>query len=823
MEVTHSDDHITHAIIGGSDKIDFGIEDSAFFMEMLSASLYKDQRMAVAREVLCNADDAHKENGVTIPFEVTLTPEKLIIRDFGPGIPHDQIGAVYGTYGKSTKRGNEKATGGFGLGCKSPFAYTDNFQVTSYCAGTKTVYRMSKSDAEVGGKPSIIKIVSVPTSETGLEVNINMANPRDSQSFAARIAKVLANGEMNAKMNGVQAKVLPFSRMKHGYMLTNEDPLLEHAPIMVRYGAVIYPISEHEEYEVLYNRTVDLVHKVEGHSHNFTLILQAPPGSLSLTPSRESLTITPKTVETVTGLLGNFIETFKSSFAADSLVCYGQVIDRMGEAKDVDALLSNPGIVSNYSKYVDKTEINGSHYLLDSKDLANWQLTREYPGRHDWKLQIADLRKRVKHLLDCGASVLDRGLLQGYQRALKRKKPTLIGHAANAHFFRKIVAPVLVEMLSGKYKHVAAHMLSVLAPDRDWFDHHNRYYSQGLKARSAKHFSTGHFANYLQMQKRVIVLTHESHGVDVRLAYNLRELKLPEDFKAAGCLVYEVNRVKAKLEEAREFCKALKGYQFIDMTAKVEFKEPKRPKLVADKEKKTGYATLRGVVNGENFDWNLITQTNFRNEKPDAFAVLYGKKSWKGPKHLVGIEKTETAHIIQGLYGHRIAAVMNAGAITTLEAKGLPRVADWAPKQLVRDIEANKKLLGALPGTWSVLHRWATEHAVDTGFLSLLMKNKAISSALKLPELVVLEGEEKKLYDAYLHMRREFLSIEQSPINKTIEAMLPSKQLQALVSKLSGNTSLPLLDTTRVKEVFKGTDDALKAKTIKIIKTIIKG
>jgi hypothetical protein len=43
-----------------------------------------------------------------------------------------------------------------GLGCKSPFAYTDNFQVTLFCDGVRTIYNMSKSSAAVGGKPSIV-------------------------------------------------------------------------------------------------------------------------------------------------------------------------------------------------------------------------------------------------------------------------------------------------------------------------------------------------------------------------------------------------------------------------------------------------------------------------------------------------------------------------------------------------------------------------------------------------------------------------------------------------------------------------------------------
>lgn len=59
MQVNHTADHITHAFIGGHKTIEFGISNSAEFFQILSSTLYSDQHLAVAREVLCNAWDAH--------------------------------------------------------------------------------------------------------------------------------------------------------------------------------------------------------------------------------------------------------------------------------------------------------------------------------------------------------------------------------------------------------------------------------------------------------------------------------------------------------------------------------------------------------------------------------------------------------------------------------------------------------------------------------------------------------------------------------------------------------------------------------------------
>ena len=71
MQVTHSADHM---LIGGAKTIEFGISNDAAFFQILSSTLYSDQRLAVAREVLCNAWDAHIRAGITDkPIEVTIT------------------------------------------------------------------------------------------------------------------------------------------------------------------------------------------------------------------------------------------------------------------------------------------------------------------------------------------------------------------------------------------------------------------------------------------------------------------------------------------------------------------------------------------------------------------------------------------------------------------------------------------------------------------------------------------------------------------------------------------------------------------------------
>jgi tetratricopeptide (TPR) repeat protein len=113
----------------------FDIGDVRVIMEILRGKIYSNPILTICQEIMSNAVDAHREVGKeAVPIEVKL-PNKLEpyfwIRDFGPGIEPERMSTVFIMYGISTKRKSNKERGGFGLGCKSPFSYTDTFIVVS--------------------------------------------------------------------------------------------------------------------------------------------------------------------------------------------------------------------------------------------------------------------------------------------------------------------------------------------------------------------------------------------------------------------------------------------------------------------------------------------------------------------------------------------------------------------------------------------------------------------------------------------------------------------------------------------------------------------
>lgn len=154
-------------------KMEMGnIESIAY---LLQRATYKKPKQTSMQEYLCNARDANREIGnESTPIEVTLpTVRKPVIkiRDFGPGLSPDRVANVFVKYGTSTKNNSNSQTGGFGIGAKSAWSFTDSFQVTSYHEGKKYVYLAHKGNS-VAGELTLLTDGEKTTEVNGVEVEI---------------------------------------------------------------------------------------------------------------------------------------------------------------------------------------------------------------------------------------------------------------------------------------------------------------------------------------------------------------------------------------------------------------------------------------------------------------------------------------------------------------------------------------------------------------------------------------------------------------------------------------------------------------------------
>ncbi len=113
----------------------FSIGDEQVIINILRSKMYSDPIYIICQEIMSNSRDAHREIGTPdTPIEVTLPTrfdETIKFKDFGIGITPDRMANIFVCYGNSTKRSNNVQTGGFGLGGKTPFSYTDSFNIVT--------------------------------------------------------------------------------------------------------------------------------------------------------------------------------------------------------------------------------------------------------------------------------------------------------------------------------------------------------------------------------------------------------------------------------------------------------------------------------------------------------------------------------------------------------------------------------------------------------------------------------------------------------------------------------------------------------------------
>ena len=244
----------------------------AHIMSILT-DLYSDPEMAVIREYATNGHDAHVQNGVTRPIEISLpseTEQTLRIRDYGEGLDADDIRNIYSLYGASTKRNSDDVVGMLGLGCKSGLTYTDMFTIIGVKDGVETTVLVSRTE-DGGGDMTLVS--ETPTqAESGVEIIIPV---KARNSFAKKAEELFRYWpEGTVLVNGEQPQRLSGFWINDNLLLTEEvdEP-------MVVMGNVAYPMKDN----------------YDSYSEKYRLVAFVEIGAVQFTPSREALQFTPKT------------------------------------------------------------------------------------------------------------------------------------------------------------------------------------------------------------------------------------------------------------------------------------------------------------------------------------------------------------------------------------------------------------------------------------------------------------------------------------------------------------------------------------------------
>ena len=826
MLVSHQDEFITHAVIGGKKSMNFGISDDPAFFQILSSALYKDPMLAMVRETICNAWDAHIESGRTNqPLTITLDDDHLTIRDYGPGIPENLIQPIYGVYGASTKKNDGRQTGGFGLGCKSPFAYTDHFEVTSCHAGVKTIYNMSKSSAEVGGKPSIVPIASFPTDEHGITVRIPLNPEKHNHRLAGLVHEVIFNGDILALVNEKQPATIGLSKAECGFLLINENGNtarhLRGQRIYVRYGNVIYPVERCAEYDSLYSKVSNLLER----HYRCQLVLQAPADSISITPSRESLTLSEITTSTITNLLTNFLGVFFKN--QELMVRHKEMVTEYVDgaaAQDVRLGQKLPA---------DEWRVPGIPMQLDQEmlytkeDFALLEVLLRYSGRRgklNNKTWLTYIKRYFSQMLD--QNLFDRGLYQTWRNVASKNlgKLTSPSHysrqyiqkesrAATQWWQKRVMVP-LVQKLQASVPGFNINDLYFVSDNIVDTDYSNKEIYKAQQVRISNHTR-----NLVHLLKPVIVVTHNIKSVNKRMGY-------VENFEGTTqekgvYFVIEVSRKKGELEALLDGLKKT-GVKIIDISGRLPHEqaehEERQAKIKASrdaylagrttaaplvKKARPGLVRLDYLLDAPNrrIDTRVLAESvdPVRITEPEFVMLVSTGKDFRHTTPDCGSK--EFLYAVATLYGTKGAVTNKSDALARFKEKGAMEIDAYLADKIIKELETSSTLMAHFQASPTKMRDYATEKTDYNTMKNVInvvdvMTKHPVLRAL-LPQQVTLSEEDELRLVVWKEMHRNYLYASRDDVrtlNEKLQAIPLHQEITEFLDKLIANPFLGLID-----------------------------
>lgn len=315
------DSNIVVESSGQVKDIDFSIdkEDQGLLFEMLRNKIYKKPIDAICREIASNSRDANVEVGRgDVPIEVEIKEGTFLIdnsslyiefRDCGPGISEERMENVFCKYAKSTKRDTNDQIGGFGLGAKTPFAYTDIFIINTVSDGRRYSW-VAYIDESKRGKLNLQHVVDTED-PNGTSIIIPIVSSEDRRRFEDAVIRY-------TYLWSVRPVLINFGK---------DYPKIEREDITLSSGNVISIIRDVDEYstpfraahlvlidEVPYEidlNTFDQYHSVFSRNNGMYLCFNFGNGVLDLPISRETVQFTDYTKGVILGILEETYLFFK--------------------------------------------------------------------------------------------------------------------------------------------------------------------------------------------------------------------------------------------------------------------------------------------------------------------------------------------------------------------------------------------------------------------------------------------------------------------------------------------------------------------------------
>lgn len=370
----------------------FRMEANAFAFRTLADGLYSNKIGSIVREVSCNALDSHAEAGyperpIVIHLPDTFEPT-FEVQDTGIGLDDAGVRSTFCTLFGSTKRNSNLSVGAFGLGSKTPFSYTDAFQIRAVKDGKVRLYSAYINAAgcpdvtNLGGEFSreytlfegtadecvVLDQWNVTDAPNGVTIILPVTKQDDFNRFRNEVRNQLAFFPVKPTIlnyeNGIAWQdfsgdaYMDFDRI----MVGNASNAAAMRGVWVLQGPVGYKadVSHLKEHLSPENREfLDIV--------GDSALLKFNIGDLEVTPSREALAYSAKTLAAIEALLDTA---------------------RVAMKDKVQAMIADKGDQWETALY-----LNGNNTIRRLARLTgvNWEAPHYYYTTAGWHLDLASI------------------------------------------------------------------------------------------------------------------------------------------------------------------------------------------------------------------------------------------------------------------------------------------------------------------------------------------------------------------------------------------------------------------------------------------------
>lgn len=273
--------------------------DEGMIFELLRSKMYADPIGSISREVASNSRDANREVGKgTTPIKISIVaPNELFsisdlsisFEDEGPGISPQRMTDVFLKYAASTKRSTNVFTGGFGLGAKTPFAYTDVFHIITVHDKIKYHY-LAFIDESRKGKVSQLSVQKTEEAN-GTKIVVPL-QPKDRHRFEQSVIAATTFWDVKPTLKGFTHSYPKFSPV---LTTPGDSQLLKYTSSDYDNASFIACIDG-----IAYRLNTGLLKLNNLSDNTMKIVLKFPNGILNISSNRETLQYDDETIKVLT-------------------------------------------------------------------------------------------------------------------------------------------------------------------------------------------------------------------------------------------------------------------------------------------------------------------------------------------------------------------------------------------------------------------------------------------------------------------------------------------------------------------------------------------